>query len=185
MVKEQIRSSEYDLLIQRFDMQTTLINAQFTGVNERLDKINGRVGKHDEQINESLTERAKNRQEQSYNFHKLDEVIKKVDELKEIESHHITTCPQADRVRTLEDKQVEYEAIVKSKSIVFSKTAQMIIVFIMFAGLTISLVFNIANYQSKKEIRYIPIDAQSKFRGEGLDSIYWNDTTNPAPIYKY
>jgi hypothetical protein len=39
------------------------------------------------------------------------------------------------------------------------------------------------NYQSKKEIRFVPIDAQSTFRGDGLDSIYWNDTTNPAPTY--
>jgi len=183
MVKQPLHSSEYDLLIQRFDMQTTLINAQFSGVNERLDKINGKVGKHDEQINEALTERAKNRQEQKDVFTKVEHIEVKIEELKEIESKLITTCPQAERVRDIEDSLLKIKAVKENGTLVFGRTAQILILFIMFAGLTTSLIFSIKNYQSKKEIRYVPIDAQSRFRGDELDSVYHNDSLNPAPTY--
>jgi hypothetical protein len=185
MAKESIRSSEFELLLEKLTAQTTLINAQFTGVNERLDKINGKVGKHDEQINEALTERAKNRQEQKDNFHKLDEVIKKVDELKEIESHHITTCPQADKVRELQDAVMIQKDRDSNKSIIFGRTAQIIIIFIMFSGLITSIGLGLANLNKKSTIQYPSIDETSRMRGFPLDSVYWNDSLNTAPTYKY
>lgn len=56
--------NEFQLLQEQIKSLTSLVNAQFEGTHERLDKINGKVAKHDEQIQEALIERAKNREEQ-------------------------------------------------------------------------------------------------------------------------
>jgi tetrahydromethanopterin S-methyltransferase subunit G len=63
--------AEHKVVTEQIKGLTTLINSQFRNVednfqavHQRLDKINGKVGKHDEQINEALIERAKNREEQ-------------------------------------------------------------------------------------------------------------------------
>lgn len=74
---------------------TTLINAQFIEVHTRLDKINGKVGKHEEQINEVLIERARNREEQ-----------------KNMVPNHIANCPLNGKLKNLEDDIEKIENIV-------------------------------------------------------------------------
>ena len=70
------QDSEYKVLIEQIKGLTTLVNARFTETHERLDKINGKVAKHEDQITETLIERARNREEQ-----------------KNIVTNHILTCP--------------------------------------------------------------------------------------------
>jgi tetrahydromethanopterin S-methyltransferase subunit G len=74
--------TEYNVVSEQIKGLTTLINAQFMEVHSRLDKINGKVGKHDEQIQEALIERAKNREEQ-----------------KNMIPVHINSCPNLSEIR--------------------------------------------------------------------------------------
>ncbi len=55
---------EFNNIDKRFDLMTTLLNANFIAVNERIDGINkrldvsnGRLATHDKQITDSLLER--------------------------------------------------------------------------------------------------------------------------------
>lgn len=76
--------TEFQLLQEQLKGMTTLMNSQFLGVNERLDKINGKVAHHEEQINEALVERARNREEQ-----------------KHVIEGHILNCPQSAKLEKI------------------------------------------------------------------------------------
>lgn len=76
--------TEFQLLQEQLKGMTTLMNSQFLGVNERLDKINGKVAHHEEQINEALVERARNREEQ-----------------KHVIEGHILNCPQSTKIEKI------------------------------------------------------------------------------------
>lgn len=122
--------SEYGILGEQIKGLTTLINAQFMEVHERLDKINGTVGKHDDQINEALVERAKNREEQ-----------------KSMIPNHIINCPNKDLINSLnkwKDEQItkENEKIhqesVKTRN--WTKTIGVISVAIALGGMIIGMI---------------------------------------------
>ena len=80
--------TEYNALQEQIKGLTTLVNAQFMATHERLDKINGTIGHHEEQIQEALIERARNRQEQRQHVetlceckHKLKRIEKNMEDL--------------------------------------------------------------------------------------------------------
>jgi len=85
--------SEFQLLQEQIKGLGHLVNAQFESVHERLDKINGKVAKHDEQIQEALIERAKNREEQ-----------------KQVKEYVEESC---ERVEAIEKSLGEYNMIMK------------------------------------------------------------------------
>lgn len=124
---QQIHSSEYEMLMQRFDSQTTLINAQFLAVNnqfdgvkDRLDKMNGKVGRHEG----------------------------KIIELEKAKIEHVVNCPMAPKLRNIEDKLLENKITLDNKKFSFSKTTQMIILIVMISALATSITFGILNYVS-------------------------------------
>jgi hypothetical protein len=77
--------NDYNNIDKRFDLITTLLNAQFSNVHERLDKINGKVAKHDQDVIDS----------------KLDRQALHA-EIEAGKSTHIINCPIAPRVSALE-----------------------------------------------------------------------------------
>ena len=96
-----------------------LVNTKLDGLANRMDKINGTVQKHEEGFNLALIERAKNRQVQEDRFKTLETVEKRVGLVEKAEVQHITNCPQAQKVRKLEDQYLSNRSVKKFMATMF------------------------------------------------------------------
>ena len=81
------------IILVKVDSQYKVIETKLGSIDNHLKRINGSVGKHEEQIQEALPERARNRQEQRERVKDLDEMIPKV--------------------RALEDQQLSTKSVKK------------------------------------------------------------------------
>jgi hypothetical protein len=100
---------EFTLLDKRFDTVERLLN----GVNTRLDSLNGKVYAHENQIQEALGERKLNREKQKEVADKVEELEVRTNLLEKTEITHVINCPQAPKIRVLEDNQLTSKAIKK------------------------------------------------------------------------
>lgn len=112
-----------------------LINSKFTGldsvlksIDDHLKHINGSVAEHDKDIRQALVERSGNRQSQLDHLRITEEIDKrlkileeKVISLEKININHVNICPQAPRIKLLEDEVIKSQAtkmfVVKTVSI--------------------------------------------------------------------
>jgi hypothetical protein len=138
-----MENQELQLITQRFDAVTMLMNSQFKGINDRLDKINGRVGKTEDEIQLILVEKAITTEKQKKGLKELDELYVRVDEIDNKERNHVTMCPVVPklgdidkRVRNLEDSIL---ANISRKSLIKSALATVaVLIGIMIGSLQIN-----------------------------------------------
>ena len=130
-MEKLIHSSEYELLMQRLDSQTTLINAQFSAVNsqfdgiiKRFDTLNGKVGRHDQ----------------------------KIIDLDKADSDHINKCPNLEKIRKVEDALLTQRSILDNSKFSFSKSAQIFVLIIMLLSLTTSITLGVINLKKNDKV---------------------------------
>lgn len=133
-----MENQELQLITQRFDAVTTLMNSQFKGINERLDKINGRVGKTEDEIMQILVEKAISKEKQDKGLKELDELYLKVEEIDNKERNHVSVCPVVPRlgelnkrVRVLEDTSL---ATITKKNLVVSVLSTLAVIMTLMLG---------------------------------------------------
>jgi len=95
------------------------VNTKLDGINSRLDKINGSVGRHEKQITEALAERAANRQKQEDYFTKINDIDTRMNKAELADITHTTNCPQAPRIRVLEDQQLQTRSVKRFMAYLF------------------------------------------------------------------
>ena len=81
-------NNEVKLILAKVDTQYRVIETKLGSIDNHLQRINGSVGKHEEQIQEALIERAKNRQEQKDRVKDFDEMVPKV---RALEDHQLSS----------------------------------------------------------------------------------------------
>ena len=105
--------TEFTQLSEQIKALTTLTSAQFMNVNERLDKINGKVARHDDAITQSLIERSNLQHKTSEQDTCIDEIYDRLADVEKKEANHVLACPNVNKIRALEDNQLETKSVKK------------------------------------------------------------------------
>lgn len=133
-----MENQELQLITQRFDSVTVLMNSQFKGINERLDKINGRVGKTEDEILQILVEKGITKEKQDKGLKELDELYVRVDEIDNKERNHVAVCPVVPRlgemnkrIRILEDTSL---ATITKKNLIVSAVSMLAVIMTLMLG---------------------------------------------------
>ena len=99
-----------DLINERFNGLTILLKS----IDDHLKHINGTVGEHDRDIRQAMVERSGNRQSQLNHLKFTQEIEKrlsslenKVIDLEKVNINHVNLCPQAPRIKLLEEEMLK------------------------------------------------------------------------------
>lgn len=123
------------LINSKFD----ITNLKLDTMNDHLSKLNGKVAKHEKIINEAIVERAGNRQKQEDYFKDFDEVIGKVKEIEKQEQEHLNKCPQANKIRIIEDHLLTQSSMKKYQAKLFLISTTVLGLLIGVIGIWIKL----------------------------------------------
>lgn len=114
--KQEIKEYIHDALagyMARVDSQNEITNHRLSTINDHLQRQNGRISKAEQAIAMALEERSANRMQQSQYRESVDELEKKVSDLILKETTHSINCPNAPRIRAIEDNLLSVKSVKK------------------------------------------------------------------------
>jgi hypothetical protein len=127
------------------------IKQDIAAIKKTTAETNGKVVKHESQITQALEERKNNREKQDVYFNHVDELSTRTELLEKADIARIINCPVSPKLRTVEDQMVGFMAEIKTRTKIFSKTSQIVILVIMATTLFLGVYNTVVTHKATEK----------------------------------